>query len=216
MEILKFKRKPRHIGIIPDGNRRWATGNGLPKEAGYEQGMNPGFEAFELCKSLGIEELTIYGFTQDNTKRPAVQTRAFQQACVEVIQGLTQRDAAILVVGNTETPLFPDELRPFAQERQVFGQGSVRVNFLINYSWLWDLNQASANQSLMSCMASREVSRIDLIIRWGGRRRLSGFLPVQSVYADFYVLDALWPEFRPEHLFEALRWYEVQDVTLGG
>ena len=61
-----------------------------------------------------------------------------------------------------------------------------------------------------------EDSRIDLVIRWGGMRRLSGFLPVQCVYADFYVVDALWPDFAPQHLEEALAWYDRQDVTLGG
>ena len=63
---------------------------------------------------------------------------------------------------------------------------------------------------------SNDISRIDLIIRWGGRRRLSGFLPVQSVYSDFYVVDDFWPDFKPEHLAEALNWYNEQDVTLGG
>jgi undecaprenyl diphosphate synthase len=60
------------------------------------------------------------------------------------------------------------------------------------------------------------VSRIDLIIRWGGRRRLSGFLPVQSVYSDFYIIDDYWPDFKPEHFYQALEWYNKQDITLGG
>ena len=63
---------------------------------------------------------------------------------------------------------------------------------------------------------SHDVSRIDLIIRWGGMRRLSGFLPVQSVYADFFVVDRLWPDFQPEDFYDALDWYQRQDVTLGG
>ena len=98
----------------------------------------------------------------------------------------------------------------------------IRVNFLVNYSWRWDISHASGNGSdrprseVERSLASADISRIDLLIRWGGRRRLSGFLPVQSVYADFYFLDALWPDFEPEHLFHALRWYEQQDVTLGG
>ena len=63
---------------------------------------------------------------------------------------------------------------------------------------------------------SRDISRVDLVIRWGGMRRLSGFLPVQSVYADFFVVDRLWPDFQPEDFFQALQWYQKQDVTLGG
>ena len=71
-------------------------------------------------------------------------------------------------------------------------------------------------KAFLEGLGSSEVSRIDLVVRWGGRRRLSGLLPVQSVYADFYVVDDYWPDYRPEHFFDALRWYESQDVTLGG
>ncbi len=65
-------------------------------------------------------------------------------------------------------------------------------------------------------LRSREVSRLDLIVRWGGGRRLSGFLPVQSVYADFYVRDEYWPDFEPDHFDQALAWFRKQDRTLGG
>ena len=78
-----MKRKPKHIGIIPDGNRRWAAERGLPKEAGYNAGLLPGLDLFRLAKEEGIEELTFYGFTQDNTKRSKEQVKAFQRSCVE-------------------------------------------------------------------------------------------------------------------------------------
>jgi len=67
-------RVPKHIGIIPDGNRRWAEANYMPKEKGYECGIDPGFMLLKLCKEAGIKELTYYGFTTDNTKRPAAET----------------------------------------------------------------------------------------------------------------------------------------------
>ena len=63
---------------------------------------------------------------------------------------------------------------------------------------------------------SSDISRIDLIIRWGGMRRLSGFLPIQSVYADFYVEENLWPDYTDADFLNALEWYDKQDVTLGG
>ena len=221
MELPRLKRLPRHIGIIPDGNRRWAAARGLPKAAGYEHGLKPGFLAYELCVALGIKELSIYGFTKDNAKRPADQKLAFQNACVKVVEWLAQRDAALLVIGDSRSPLFPADLLPFTR-RTVFGRGLIRVNLLANYSWRWDISQAARNgfelrsSKVESRLASADTSRIDLIIRWGGRRRLSGFLPVQSVYADFFFLDELWPDFEPDHLFRALHWYEQQDVTLGG
>ncbi len=215
----KFKRLPKHIGIIPDGNRRWAAKKGLPKEAGYKYGIDPGFTLYEMCLELGIPEVTFYGFTVDNTKRPAVQKKAFQKACVEAVYKLANRDAALLVIGNTESPQFPRELLPFTT-RQTFGKGLIKINFLVNYGWKWDLTYGIQNKAtdgtLQNSIASRDISRIDLIIRWGNRRRLSGFLPVQSIYADFFVVEDLWPDFQPDHLYQALRWYEKQDITLGG
>ncbi|WP_027399949.1 undecaprenyl diphosphate synthase family protein [Anaerovorax odorimutans] len=203
-----YKRLPKHIGVIPDGNRRWAVSKGLDKKEGYNYGINPGFKLYELCKDMGIEELTLYGFTVDNTKRPAAQKTAFQEACVNAVMDLIDKDAQLLVVGNTQSSCFPKELLPFTK-RVKFGSGKIKVNFLVNYGWDWDLKYKGG-------LASSDISRIDLIIRWGGRRRLSGFLPIQSVYSDIYVLDELWPDFKPNQLYQALDWYQSQDITLGG
>ncbi|MDF9409340.1 MAG: Ditrans,polycis-undecaprenyl-diphosphate synthase ((2E,6E)-farnesyl-diphosphate specific) [Pelotomaculum sp. PtaB.Bin013] len=224
MSQLKFRRLPKHIGIIPDGNRRWAVQNGLPKEAGYEKGLEPGLRLYEICKSIGIKELTFYGFTQDNTKRPSVQRIAFQQACIKAVNMFVNKDGSLLVIGDFYSPLFPPELIPYTK-RRTFGNDAIRINFLVNYGWKWDLNHLTnydstsdniSTRNFLESIASADISRVDLIIRWGGRRRLSGFLPVQSIYADFYVVDELWPDFRPEHLYDALNWYETQDITLGG
>ena len=214
-----FKRLPDHIGIIPDGNRRWANSNGLEKQEGYSHGVQPGFELYKLCIELGVKELTFYGFTQDNTKRPSVQTEAFKKACIDAVEELANKDAELLVIGNTSSPLFPNELLPYTK-RQKFGKGLIKINFLVNYGWNWDLAHFIASKkessSILNHIASKEISRIDLIIRWGGRRRLSGFLPVQSIYSDFYIVDEMWPDFKAEHLYRALDWYQDQDITLGG
>ena len=221
MDQSSFKRLPRHIGIIPDGNRRWALKNGYEKQDGYQYGIQPGFDLYKMCLTLGIEEITFYGFTVDNTKRPSIQTKAFQSACVDAVLKLANKDADLLIVGNTNSPLFPQELLPYAK-RVKFGKGLIKINFLVNYGWNWDLNYSFKNSDspcdndLMKGIASSEISRIDLIIRWGGRRRLSGFLPIQSIYADFFVLDELWPDFKPEQFYQALDWYQGQDITLGG
>ncbi len=212
-------RIPEHIGIIPDGNRRWAQLNGMSKEKGYAAGLNPGMDLFHLCHEIGVKELTFYGFTVDNTKRVKKQRHAFTDACIEAVQMFSRENATLLVVGNSESPMFPKELLPFTK-RTVFGNGGMKVNFLVNYGWEWDLNSlklvGESNRSVVNHIKSNDISRIDLIIRWGGRRRLSGFLPVQSIYADFFVLDDYWPDFKKEHLSDALYWYNTQDITLGG
>ena len=198
---------PRHIGFIPDGNRRWAQARGLPKEHGYAFGIAPGVALFEQCSALGIEEVSIYGFTQDNTRRPSAQTAKFVDACVEFARVMQSRGAALLVVGDERSSVFPPELVPFRQRVP----GRMRVNLLANYGWEWDLDGLKNGG-----LRSRDVSRIDMIVRWGGGRRLSGFLPVQSVYADIYVIDEYWPDFVPAHMERALEWFAQQDRTLGG
>ena len=201
------KRLPAHVGFIPDGNRRWAQARGLPKQDGYEAGVEPGLDLYERCCELGIPEVSIYGFTVDNTKRPSVQQEAFTAACIDFAKAVAERGAALLVLGDSASSQFPGELKQYTARQ---GDG-IKVNLLCNYGWDWDL-EGLKNGGLRS----REVSRLDLIVRWGGGRRLSGFLPVQSVYADFYVVDDYWPDYQPQHFDEALSWYGRQDRTLGG
>ena len=178
-------RIPNHIGIIPDGNRRWATRAGLAKKDGYVHGLTPGLDLLRLAREAGVREITYYGFTTD----------------------------------NRNSSVFPEELRPYTVRTDLNG-GGMRVNFLVNYGWEWDLAELNApgsnRRQICNALRSHDISRVDLVIRWGGMRRLSGFLPVQSVYADFFVVDRLWPDFQPDDFFQALQWYQAQDVTLGG
>ncbi|MGH9339648.1 MAG: polyprenyl diphosphate synthase [Acidobacteriota bacterium] len=219
---MNFSRVPRHVGIIPDGNRRWADARGLPRGAGYAAGVMPGLQLLKCCQNVGIEELSVYGFTKENVHRPKDQVRAFQEACTELATRAAEAGAAVFVVGDTDSAIFPEPLRPFARERS---KGDIRLNLLVNYGWQWDLYSAISRarnghswsySDTPRALASSEVSRVDLVVRWGGRRRLSGFLPMQCAYADFYVIDTLWPEMSAEEFLRALQWYQDQDITLGG
>ena len=166
-----------------------------------------GTQLYEKCKECSIEEASIYGFTQDNTKRPSIQKQAFSEACVAFAFEIARRGAALLVVGDETSAQFPKALKEFRRRKGV----GMKVNLLVNYGWEWDL-AGLKNGGLRSS----EVSRLDLVVRWGGGRRLSGFLPVQSVYADLYVRDEYWPDFNPQHFERALDWFKNQDQTLGG
>ena len=205
-------RIPKHIGIIPDGNRRWALEKGLKKHSGYDNGLKPGIELLKICKEIGIEEITYYGFTVDNTKRPKIQRLAFTNACIKAVSLITKENAELLILGNSKSKVFPQELLKYTK-RQIIGDGGTKVNFLVNYSWEWDLG-IRENKNIT--IKSNDVSRIDLVIRWGGRQRLSGFLPIQTVYSDFYFIKEYWPNFKKEHVIEAINWYSKQDITLGG
>lgn len=218
----QFSRLPRHIGIIPDGNRRWAEARGLHRREGYSAGMDPGFGLLDVCRELGIEEVSVYGFTKENVRRPSEQVEAFQDACAEVGLRLVEAGVAFLAVGDTASKMFPEPLKPYAHKRS---PGDLLVNFLVNYGWQWDLQhalkQSAPNPKLparapLSSLGSAAVSRVDLVIRWGGHRRLSGFLPIQCAYADIYVVDTLWPDMQVQDFLDALDWYQHQDVTLGG
>ena len=216
--MLKL-RIPKHIGIIPDGNRRWAKREGLQKEDGYAYGLAPGLDLLKLARDAGVQEITYYGFTTDNCGRPPEQVKAFSKACVEAIKRIASEPVSILVIGDKEAPAFPKEILSYTTRTDLNG-GGIRVNFLVNYGWEWDLaqlkNPGSHRKQICGELRSHDISRVDLVIRWGGMRRLSGFLPVQSVYADFFVVDRLWPDFQPEDFFQALQWYQKQDVPLGG
>ena len=202
-------RIPKHIGIIPDGNRRWAKEKGLKKEEGYAFGLDPGVKVVQLAKKYGVKELTYYGFTVDNCKRPKEQVKAFSKACVEAVNRIKGEDVSVRVLGNTKSSCFPEELLPYTEEREPQGadKEKMKVNLLVNYGWEWDMKNN---------WASRNIPRVDMIIRWGGMCRLSGFLPIQSVYSDFYIVKELWPDFAEAQFENALKWYQKQDVTLGG
>ena len=167
-------RIPKHVGIIPDGNRRWAQNKGMTKDKGYENGLDPGIEAYRACRDMGVEEVTFYGFTTDNTKRPSIQTKAFTDACIKAAQILNDEGASLLVIGNTKSPMFPKELLPFTN-RTKGKDGQIKANLLVNYGWHWDLNtladaEGVNKNNIQNHIQSFDISRLDLIIRWGGRR----------------------------------------------
>ena len=216
-----FARLPRHVGLIPDGNRRWATDRGLHPAEGYSAGMLVGLKMLDECLDLGIEEVSVYGFTMDNNKRPRDQRQAFAAACVRFVEMAAHRPINLRVIGDYTSAMFPEILKPFALERKGDPNG-LKVNMLVNYGWNWDLQAAVCAQAegdrrpFPELLASADASRVDLVVRWGGMRRLSGFLPIQCVYSDFYVVDAYWPDYEPQQFYEAIDWYGKQDVTLGG
>ena len=107
------KNKIKHIGIIPDGNRRWATEKGFNKQDGYKYGLEPGFKVLNIAKEFGIEEITYYGFTVDNCKRPAEQFVAFKKACVDAIEMIAKAGVDLLVMGDSRSKCFPEELKKY-------------------------------------------------------------------------------------------------------
>lgn len=171
----QFKRIPKHIGIIPDGNRRWAVDHNMEKQQGYGYGIEPGFQLYQQLLDYGIEEVTFYGFTKDNTKRPAIQTEAYVKACVDAVNLLSDRDANLLVIGKTDSRVFPDELRKYANQRVNFGKGSININFLVNYDWEWDLKGGNNRRYPLK---GNFQNRFDITL---GRQKKAERLPAGAV-----------------------------------
>lgn len=220
--IARLKRIPEHIGIIPDGNRRWAQEQGLSKESGYFPGLDPGMKFISIFRKMGIKEISIYGFTKENTRRPAIQVREFRKACAKLAQNLIELGISFIAIGDTKSNFFPKELKQYTNERT---PGDLKINLLVNYNWHWDLysaleearkNPAITYSTVTEALKSKLVSKVDLVIRWGGRNRLSGFLPIQTAYADFISIPSMWPDATPEEFVSALEWYQIQDPTRGG
>ena len=103
-------RIPNHIGLIRDGNRRWDKNKGLEKQDGYNFGLEPGLKFLKLAKEYGIKEVTYYGFTTDNCKRPKIQIEAFRKSCVDAVNIIAKEDISLLVIGNSNSTMFPKEL----------------------------------------------------------------------------------------------------------
>ena len=224
MEPRKSKslRVPRHVGFIPDGNRRWAVQKGMERHEGYPAGVGPGLRLLDQCRELGVEEVTVYGFTKENAHRASTQVDGFRNACIDFGLRAMEQGAGLLAVGDTDSTVFPDQLRPWSQTRS---EGDIKLNLLVNYGWQWDLLTGIENSrnnpklsfgDFNSALPSHQISRVDLVVRWGGNSRLSGFLPVQCAYADIFVIETLWPDTQPHELMAALDWWRIQDVTLGG
>ena len=98
-------RIPKHIAIIPDGNRRWAPQHQMEKKDGYQHGLNPGLEVLRKAKEYGVAEITYYGFTVDNCKRPKVQQNAFKKACVDAVRLIQKEGNVSLLVVSCELRL---------------------------------------------------------------------------------------------------------------
>ncbi len=206
--MKKYSKIPRHIGVIPDGNRRWAVNNGMEKQDGYKHGIDPGITLIKQLIEFGVEEVSIYGFTVDNTKRRSEQKVSFIDATIKVVNQLIEIGATVRVVGNTSSKNFPQELKQYANVNTTVAEHKIVVNVLANYDWKHDLSTIPHY--------SKDVNKIDVVMRWGGRTRLSGFLPIQTVYADIFIIDHYWPDFKETDIHDMLDWYQNCDVTLGG
>ncbi len=226
------ERLPQHIGIIMDGNGRWAKARGLPREMGHQAGSKVVGEIIRHCKKIGVPYITIYAFSTENWKRPAKEVDALLDLLRHYLSNMEEyqkENARLRVLGHLE-PL-PRDLRESIRraEAESAGNTAITVNIALNYGGRGEIIQG-VRRLLEEGVSPEEVTEEllsqrlytagmpdpDLIIRPSGEYRLSNFLLWQSAYSELLFMNVLWPDFTPEHLNYALHQYARRSRRFGG
>ena len=230
-------RLPRHIAVIMDGNGRWATRRSLPRTAGHTAGVEALRSIIRECDNLGIEALTIYAFSTENWKRSKEEVGALMALLLKYfsseIDELNQKNVCIRILGDVDG-------LPAAQKDAVnaamalTGKNTgLHLNIALNYGGRDELLRAAkalirrAQQTGMDAdsftredfedaLYTRGLPDVDLLIRTSGEMRISNFLPYQIAYAEFVVVDTLWPDFGVPELHSAIAAYQKRDRRFGG
>lgn len=229
---------PEHIGIIMDGNGRWAKKRGMPRQAGHQAGASNFRKITRYCNSIGIKHLTVYAFSTENWKRPQEEVDAlmnlFYDYLVEALRDFREENIRTIFIGDT-TAFNPklQELMKEAEESSADKTG-LRLNIAMNYGGRDEMIKAMKEISAEVAAGTLNESDItpelvashlytagqpdpDLIIRPSGEYRTSNFLLWQSAYAEYVFMDdILWPDFSTENLEEALDEYSRRNRRFGG
>ena len=228
---------PEHIGIIMDGNGRWAQKRGLPRSAGHKQGARTFREIVRYCRSIGIRYLTVYAFSTENWKRPQSEIDAIMNLLRDYLDELerhSDEEQGVLRFIGDMAPLAEDLRQRITdvQERTA-GREGITVNIALNYGGRHEIVHAvqqavslarqgtltpeAVDEALVdSLMYSAGQPPVDLIIRPSGEQRISNFLLWQGAYAEFVFMDVLWPDFTPGDLDRAIAEFQRRSRRFGG
>ncbi len=228
---------PEHIGIIMDGNGRWAQKRGLPRSAGHKQGARTFREIVRYCRSIGIRYLTVYAFSTENWKRPQSEIDAIMNLLRDYLDELerhSDEEQGVLRFIGDMAPLAEDLRQRIAdvQERTA-GREGITVNIALNYGGRHEIVHAvqqavslarqgtltpeAVDEALVdSLMYTAGQPPVDLIIRPSGEQRISNFLLWQGAYAEFVFMDVLWPDFTPGDLERAIAEFQRRSRRFGG
>lgn len=231
-------RLPRHIAIIMDGNGRWARRRGLPRVAGHKSGVIPVRSTVECCARLGIEALTLFAFSVENWKRPKAEVETLWRLLSfylhKELPTLRANNVRLRAIGRLEA--LPASVRTELESaiRSTSSHTGLQVSLAINYGGRAELvdavngllerarRQGALNdlrideQAISDALYAADLPDPDLLIRTSGEQRISNFLLWQIAYAELYVTDTLWPDFRPADLLRAVLDYQKRDRRFGG
>lgn len=228
---------PTHIGIIMDGNGRWAQKRGLPRSAGHKQGARVFRNIVRYCREIGIGYLTVYAFSTENWKRPQSEIDAIMDLLRDYLDELErhgdEQQGVLRFIGDME-PLAEDlRLRIAEVQERTAGREGIVVNIALNYggraeivhavqqavrlSWQGSLAEEAVDEALVdSLMYTAGQPPVDLIVRPSGEQRISNFLLWQGAYAELVFMDVLWPDFTPGDLDQAIAEFQRRSRRFGG
>jgi len=230
---IDFERLPRHIAVIMDGNGRWAAQRHLARVEGHRAGIESVRDIVETSARLGIKVLTLYAFSVENWKRPVTEVSTLMSLLKRYLRlelnTLLQNDIRFNVIGR-EGELAPDIRRELqAAEEKTATNGGMLFNIALDYGGRAEIVEAAKRliaagvraeeldeERFASALYTAGQPDPDLLIRTSGEMRVSNFLLWQIAYAEIWVTDTLWPDFRKQHLFEAILAYQKRDRRYGG
>ena len=223
---------PYHIGIIIDGNRRWARQRGLPALEGHRQGLEKVKKVIKWCKARGIKILTFYAFSTENWNRSKVEVnylmRLFKRALTKDIKEINKEGFKIQIIGQRERLSL--RLQKLAKEAEKLTKNNKKgiLNLAIGYGGRAEIVEAvkkiikrkipsdKITEDLISKnLWTKGLSDPDLIIRTAGEQRLSNFLIWQAAYSELYFCSKLWPDFSEEDLDKALEDFALRQRRFG-
>lgn len=235
-ELINPEAIPRHIAIIMDGNGRWAKKRGAARIFGHQNAIQAVRDSAEGCAELGVDYLTLYAFSTENWARPVEEVNGLMSLLVSTIKKelptLQKNNIRLKSIGNIESlPKDAQDNLEFAKKATQFNDGLTLI-LALNYSGRWELAEAvksiafdvsqnrrqidEINEQLVEAyLNTRGVPDPELLIRTSGEMRVSNFLLWQIAYTELCITETLWPDFRREHLYEAIVEYQRRERRFG-
>ena len=230
---VNFDRLPQHVAVIMDGNGRWAAQRHLPRVEGHRAGIDSVREIVESSARIGIQVLTLYAFSVENWKRPPTEVSTLMMLLKRYLRlelnTLLRNNIRFKVIGRAEDLAKDIQQELHAAEVKTATNTGMQFNIALNYGGRAEIIEAT-KRMLASGVRPEDIdeSRFggflytagqpdpDLLIRTSGEMRVSNFLLWQIAYAEIWVTDTLWPDFRQRDLLEAIVAYQKRDRRYGG
>ncbi len=234
--LIDLKNLPQHIAVIMDGNGRWAKKQGAKRIFGHRNAVEAVRQTTEACAELGIKHLTLYAFSTENWDRPKAEVRGLMELLVSTIkketETLTKNKVRLTSIGDTHA--LPKNCQRELHESMELTKNNEGLNLILalSYSGRWEIIQAVKNllkdvkknelgsedinyELFSDYLCTKGIPDPELLIRTSGEMRVSNFLLWQIAYTELYITDVLWPDFRKEHLYEAIVAYQKRDRRFG-